>query len=117
MKLLELENEEMLDALIDAIDPAEKIFQNEEVLSSIQSGKSKLNTTKVILKNCKEELLDLLAVMDCTPREEYKCTLPGLLKATVEILSNRDVIDFFMSLAAIKTAFSAATENTEENEN
>lgn len=117
MKLLELENEEMLDALVEVIEPAEKVFQNENVVNSIKSGASKLATTKVILKNCKPEMLDFLAAMDCTPRAEYKCTLPALLKGTLEILSNSDIIDFFMSLAAIKTAFSAATENTEENEN
>lgn len=116
MKLLELENEEMLDALVEAIEPAERVFQNEKVVDVISQKKSKLTIAKVIIKNCKSDIIDLLAAMDCTPRNEFKCTLPKVLNGTMEILSNKEIIDFFMQVASIKKVFTDVMENIEESE-
>lgn len=116
MKITELENEAMLDALADLIEPASKIFTNEKVVEVSKSGGSKLKIMHSILKNCQAEIIEVLAVWNCTPVNEFKCNLVSLMNGTMELLKIPAIMDFFYFVGLTAKPSGSAMESTEETE-
>lgn len=114
MKITDLENDAMLDALADVIEPASEIFTNEKVVKIAKNGGSKLEIITAILRNCKKEIKEVLAVWNCTPVDEYKFTMISLMTGTMELLKIPAIMDFFYFVGLIDKPSGSATENTEE---
>lgn len=114
MKITELENEAMLDALANVIEDAAIIFSNEKVVSVANKGGSKLEVVTAILRNCKKEILSVLAAWNCTPVKDFKCNLLSLMSGTMELLKTPEVMDFFIFAGLIEKPSGSVTENTEE---
>lgn len=89
-----LENEEMVEALGDVLESIEVLKEDEKLLKLIQSQ----NVLKIgiyLCKNHSKEVVDIMASLEGTPREEYKLTIPKVIKALNEIKADDDMLAFF----------------------
>lgn len=93
-KLSEYQNEEALDILADLIEPAAKIFSDKAIEREWNSG-NRIGAVKVAIKNHKSEVIDILAIMEGIPRDEYKCNVVTIPARLLEILNDPDLVDFF----------------------
>lgn len=94
-KLSEYKNEDALDLLADIIEPATYIFADSQFIVELQ--KNKLSAVKYVIKNHKQSVLSILASLEGVPLDEYECnifTLPVLL---IDILNDKELMDFFNS--------------------
>lgn len=98
MKLSEYKNEEALDILADILDPVSEIVTDKNVKKAYENG-NLLNVAKVIIKNHKKSIIEILARFDNIPVEEYNCNIFSLPKKIVEILNDSDLLNFFSSSA------------------
>lgn len=89
-----LENEEMIEALGDVLESIEVLKDDEKLLKIIESQ----NVLKIgiyLCKNHSKEVVDIMASLEGTPREEYKLTIPRVIKALNEIKADDDMLAFF----------------------
>ena len=115
MNLSQVRGEDALDLLADVMEPASIILDDEEVKNAFRNNKNKILTVRTVLKRHKAEMLEILAVVNQVPVEDYKPNPFEVLKSTLMILSDPGLSDFF-TLQDQKTdaAFSGpASENTE----
>lgn len=96
-KLSEYKNEEALELLADLIEPAAVICADTEIANAVRSGLSKIKVVKMIIKNHKHEVIEILALLDNIPLEEYECNLLSLPSRIIEILNDEELMRFFNS--------------------
>lgn len=96
-KLSEYKDEEALDLLADIIEPASVIFSDDKVKDTFKKakGKSIIPLAKIIIQNHKNEIMDILARLDGTERNEYHCNVLTLPITVMQILQDKELIDFF----------------------
>lgn len=114
MKITELKDEEMFEALADLIEPAGAVFGNEKIKEAIKAKKPAPIIGAIALRSCKKELKELLAAFNCTPVEEYHCTLISILKDLNELIEIPEVSDFFTSVLPTEKQSGSVTENIAE---
>lgn len=117
MKLSEYKNEDALDLLADILDPISDIFMDVEFREQIKNA-NKMQIVQYLLKNHKKPILQIMARLDNIPVEEYEMNLLSLPKKLLEIVNDKELIDFFRSqgqMMANETSGSA-TVSTEETE-
>lgn len=106
-KLSDYQNEEALDLLADIVDPASLIMGDAEVKAALK-GENKLpRLTKAIIRNHKPELIEILARLDGVPVEEYRCNVFTLPIKVIEILNDKELLDFFSSAAEVEVPTSS----------
>lgn len=115
MTRLDVKGEEALDVFADMLEPLFTILSNEDVRKAYME-KNIMTAVKVAIKNCKKDVIALLAVIDGEDPETYKpgvFTIPNRLLA---IFNNPDFRNLFILQAQTKDTDSSgsATENTEE---
>ena len=117
MKISEYKNEEALDLLADIIEPAGEILSDESIKKAY-NGKIDLKLVSAIVKAHKKEVLKILARLDNTPVSEYECNIFTLPFKLLEILSDKELINFFNLQAqrAAGAASESAMANTEVTE-
>ena len=71
MKLSEYRNEAAIELLADILEPATKILADEKIKELINGPR--ISLIKYVLKNHKSEIIEILAIMDGVPVEEYEC--------------------------------------------
>lgn len=89
-----LENEEMIEALGNVLESIEILKEDEKLLKILESQ----NVLKIgiyLCKNHSKEVVDIMASLEGTPREEYKLTIPKVIKALNEIKADDDMLAFF----------------------
>lgn len=89
-----LENEEMIEALGNVLESIEVLKEDEKLLKILESQ----NVLKIgiyLCKNHSKEVVDIMASLEGTPREEYKLTIPKVIKALNEIKADDDMLAFF----------------------
>lgn len=101
-KLFEYKNKEATDILADLIDPIGEIMSDKEVKETFRE--SRLKAAQTILKNHGDALLDILAIYNGIDREELDLNVGDIIRKTLEILNDKDVISVF-----------TLQEQTEEN--
>ena len=116
MKITEIENEEALDLLADIIEPASEIFTDAEVREEARNGKNRVKLVKLILKNHKTGIIQILARLDGKQVNEYHANIIVMTKQILEMLNDKDLMEVFISQGqTMDSTFSgSATENTEE---
>lgn len=116
-KLSEYKNEEALDLLADLLEPVSLIFGDAEVVNSLKN-KSRLMAIKDIIKRHKKETLQMLAILDGVPVEEYECTIFTLPLKLLDIFNDEELQTFFglQSPKMEDESFGSVMENTEETE-
>ena len=117
MKLSEIKGEAALDVLADIIEPASEIMSDPKVKDLFGSG-NKGAIVKLLIKNHKKSIIEILAAMDGVPVEEYSVSVLTLPIRLVEILNDQELISFFTSpvLMGDQISSTAPTVNTTVNE-
>lgn len=95
MKISEYKNEEALELLADLIEPASEIFSDKKIVKMIQDGKAnKMELVKRIIKGHKKSIMEILAILDGVPVNEYECNVFSLPFKLLEILNDEDLVAF-----------------------
>lgn len=94
MKLQNFENENAIELIADIIEPFSKIAQDKKLVELIKSG-DKLKAVQYGLKQHKSTIIEILAILDGTPVNEYKCNVLTITKELLELLNNKELIEVF----------------------
>lgn len=115
MKLSEIKNEEAIDVLADIIEPLAEILSDKELAKAIQKKEKAIKGVSIAIKNHKSEVIQILARLDGVPVEDYSCNVFTLPIKVMELLNDKELLDFFKSQGQVITdvSFGSATENTE----
>lgn len=115
MKLSEVKGEAAMEMLADLIEPAGEIFGDKGVAEAYRKG-NKLGAVKVAIKNHKKAVIEILAVLDGVPVEEYCPNLFSLPVKLLEILNDKDLLQLFTLQGQTGDATSSvsASENTKD---
>ena len=97
MKITEFKNEAALDLLMDLLEPVSKILTDKEIVGAIKSNKSKLGIARIAVKNHKSEVIEILAITDGVPVEKYTCNPITIITKLMELLNDKELIDFLSS--------------------
>lgn len=100
-KLNELKDKEALARLADMIEPVAAILTNPKVKEAAK--KSKLHMVQTALKECGDDVMKFLALVEGVPIEEYHCTAASAINSLMSIVNNPDV----------EAVFTAAEQTTE----
>ena len=109
MKITDFENEKALDALADLLDPLSVILTDKAIKELYQSEPSKLKLVKALLKTHKTEIIQILAILDDTPVEQYKVNILTLPAKLLEILNDPTIQDLFTSQGQKNTETSSGS--------
>lgn len=115
-KLSDYQGEEAIVLLGEILEPTMVILADKDV--SENKAPTRLQLASIILKKHPKEILEILARLDGEEVKDYKCNILTLPTKVVEILNDKDLMDFFASQTAemLKSASGAVTANTEEEE-
>ena len=113
MKLSEYQGEAALDLLADLIEPAGEIMSDKEIGEVFK--KNRFKAIGLAIKNHKKAVMQIMAVLDGVPVEEYKCNVFSLPVKILEILNDPEMIQLFQYQGQTGDANSSgsASENIE----
>lgn len=116
-KLSEVKNEDALDLLADIIEPAAEIMADKKVQELVKA-KNKGAIIKALIKDHKKSIIEILATLDGVPVEEYEVNLFTLPMKLLEILNDKELVNFFTLQATMEEQTSSIEPlvNTKENE-
>ena len=113
MKLSEVKDEAALDLLADLIEPAAEIVEDPEIQKLINTGR-RAAIIKLIIKNHKKSIIEILAAIDGIPVEEYHVNVFTLPLKLIDLFNDQELISFFTSAVEERTTFTDTLENTED---
>lgn len=114
MKLSDIKGEAALDALADLIEPAAEIMTDEQFVKCIRNN-NRVKAVKLVLKNHKQAIITIMAVLDGKKPEEYEVNILTLPAKLLEVLNDPDVMNLFQLQGSV-TSSGSAMENTEDEE-
>ena len=94
-KLAEVKDEEALDLLADILDPMMEICSDAEIKKMVSEKSEKLLIVKYIIKNHKSAIMQILAMLDGVPVEEYHCNVLTLPATLLELFNDPEVTALF----------------------
>lgn len=97
-----LSNEESLDLFADLLEPVAEILSDDEVKRAFR--KKQVKGVKVAIKNHKAAIIEILALLDGVPVEEYRVNVLTLPLKVIELLNKPEVASLFQSLGQEKDA-------------
>lgn len=118
-KLSDYKGDEAIVLWGDLLEPLSAIFSDKKIAKVVNSGKSKIEIAKVILKNHPSEAEDILLRIDDTPIDGLNIIL-RLVALLADIGQNEEIKSFFGYAEQAKEGLTPSgfpTENTEEEEN
>lgn len=96
MKLSEIKNEQAIDVLGEILPSFQRIVTNEEITKIRSRDKyTYIELASAILKNCKSDILVILATLDGKTVKTYECTLVSLFKDIFELITDPEIQDLF----------------------
>ena len=114
MKLLEARGEEAITLLADLLEPISIVCQDKEFLHCIETGQ-KSKAIKYAMKNNPKAILEIAAICEGVPVDEYQPFTFELAGSLLKIMNHPDVSKLFTSQARMKAPNSgSATETTTE---
>ena len=93
MKLSEYQGEAALELLADLIEPAGEIMSDKEIGEVFK--KNRFKAIGLAIKNHKKAVMQIMAVLDGVPVDEYKCNVFTLPAKILELLNDPDLIQLF----------------------
>lgn len=96
MKLSEYKNEQAIEILGKLMTPVAKILADTKIKKAYQS-ENQLGFMQALLEGHPKEIIEILAILDNTPVEQYEVSLTTLPKKVLEILNDEELKDFFAS--------------------
>jgi hypothetical protein len=121
-RLQDIKGLEAMDVLADLLDPVTELVKKPEILKVIdENGLNDIETIKALIKGGKMEVLQILAILDGRPIEEFLetfdiLTLPVMLYQTFNDDALQAVFTSQGQSEAVKSS-GLAMESTEEEEN
>ena len=119
-KLSDYKNGEALDLLAELINPVLEIFADNEIVGAIRNGSTKISIIQKVIKTHKQSVIEILAILDGVPVEEYQCNIFTLPIKIMEIMNDKELKQFFILQSQLaktnETSSGSAMENTEVNE-
>lgn len=97
-KLSEYKDEQALDLLVEIMEPAAAIIGDPAIKEAWATG-NRLKVAKAAIKGHKAQVMEILAVMEGVPVEEYHCNIFTLPMRAVEILNDEELLSVFTSQA------------------
>ncbi len=119
MKLTDYQNEDALEVLANIIEPVTEILQDNKIAKIFSGQKfNTMETIKVLLKDHKKSVVEVMAALNNVPCEEYKFNIISGTKQLFELLNDKELLDFFQSQKKMSepASFGSAMESTEESE-
>lgn len=116
-KLSEYKDGEALELLADIIEPVTIIVADKKVYKEFK--KTKIKGVSYVLKHHKEQVVPILAALEGVPEKEYHCNIITLPKVLLEIVNDKELVDFFnlqLPTTEAQETSGFATENTAEEE-
>jgi len=116
MRLFDYKGEAAIELMADLFDPAMAILGKPEVKKAFQdSSVPLLGKAKAMMKYASHETLEIMAMIDGTPVEEFKPTIPEIMKRLLDMLSNPEFMSLFTSQGQNTEGDTSgsATESTE----
>lgn len=98
---MELYNEDALDFLADIIEPASRIFSDKKVREAFQAN-DRVKAAQAILKGHDKDAMVIIAATDKTTPDKCKYSILDLFKKLLEILNDKDIMDFLASQAQME---------------
>jgi hypothetical protein len=121
-RLQDIKGLEAMDVLADLLDPVTELVKKPEILKVIdENGLNDIETIKALIKGGKMEVLQILAILDGRPIEEFMetfdiLTLPVMLYQTFNDDALQAVFTSQGQNEAVKSS-GLAMESTEEEKN
>lgn len=117
MRLSEVKNEDALDMLADLIEPASEILADKKVQELIKT-KNRGAIIKGLIKDHKKTIIEILAIIDGVPVEEYEVNVFTLPIKLLDLLNDKELVSFFTSQVTMEDVKSSIVPmvNTEEKE-
>ena len=121
-RLQDIKGLEAMDVLADQLDPVTELVKKPEILKVIdENGLNDIETIKALIKGGKMEVLQILAILDGRPIEEFLetfdiLTLPVMLYQTFNDDALQAVFTSQGQNEAVKSS-GLAMESTEEEKN
>ena len=117
--MAERTNEEALDLFADLLEPVGTVLADKELRESVQRGDTRLKSVSIAIRNHKQEVVTILALLDGVPVEEYRVNLLALPVKLVRLLNLPEVKELFIGAEQKNVAASSgsATENTGDGVN
>lgn len=118
-KLSDFKGDEAIDLWADLLDPLTAILTDDKIRRVVQSGKSKIEIAKEVLKKHRKEAVEIMLRIDPTPIDGLNIIL-RLVALIADIGQNDEIKGFFgyAEQAQTENASSGSpTANTEAKEN
>lgn len=108
-----LTNDESLELFADLVEPVAAIIIDEEVRKALSDNK-KARAVKLAIKRHKHEVLEILALIDGVPIDDYKVSVLTIPVRLMEIVNRPEFTELFTSQGQTSAAnvSGSATENT-----
>lgn len=118
MKLSDFKDEAALDLLAEIIDPAAEIFSDTKIANILRNNGAPAEAVKIAIRNHKKSVIQIMAAMEGVPFEEYHCNVFSLPIKLLEILNDKELVEFFTSQGQImeEKSSGSATVNTKVKE-
>lgn len=116
MKLSELQDGDALEVYAELLDPVTKIAADKEFQEIYNSKKPYLFMVKHLLKNHKEETMEILAIANGKKKEEFHANFWEIPKMIKEIWDDANFQNLFQlqQMTNSNDTSSVAMENTKE---
>lgn len=114
--MIQKTNDEQLDLFADLIEPTSKILTDAAIAEAFKSGDT-FKAVRTAIKNHKAEIIEILALADGVPVEEYKVPSPlGLTVKIMGFVNKPEVQELFTSQGQTNAAdvSGSATENIKD---
>lgn len=117
-KLSDYKGEDAIELWAELIDPLTVILSDPKIKKAMDSGKTKLDIAKVVLKLHKKEALEILQKIDPAPVDGLNVVF-RLVALLADIGQNEEITSFFGYAGQVKTdsaSSGSATVNIEAEE-
>lgn len=94
MKITDFKNEDAIELIADLIEPISEISTDKELVELLKKG-NKIKAIQQGLKNHKSSIIQILAILNGVPVEEYSCNPITITKDLLVILNDKELMEVF----------------------
>ena len=116
MRLSDIKGERAIEVIADIIEPATEIMTDKEFVR-IARSKDIPKAASVALKNHKNAVLTILAVLDGEDPKTYEPSLLSIPMKLIDLFNDPELMSLFQSpdQISVKPSSGPASENTEDD--
>lgn len=116
-KLDEYKDEEALELLAELVSSVVRVLGDKEIGEIVKSG-NKINIIAAVIKKYPKDIMEIMAILEGVPVEEYHINIVSLPKMLLDIVNDPLLSDFFVSQGEMVSQIpsGSAMEHTQENE-